>query len=158
MPGSLAWAQDQSCVALREILRDGMSQKNVEAFLRGSEAANSRDIEALLAELDPEVEWHPAMAALLGGEATVYRGHEGVRAWLRDQEDSFVESRIDYSEVRAFGERVVAIGRLRASGAESRAEIESPVGWVVEFKNGKVIHAKAYLDHREALEAIGLSE
>jgi ketosteroid isomerase-like protein len=88
----------------------------------------------------------------------VYRGHEGVRAWLRDREDSFVESRIDYSEVRALGERVVAIGRLRARGAESRAEIESPVGWVVEFKNGIVIHAKAYLDHREALEATGLSE
>ena len=126
--------------------------------MRGSEAANSRDVEGLLAVLDPEVEWHPAMAALLGGETTVYRGHEGVRAWLRDQEESFAESRIDYSEVRALGERVVAIGRLRTRGVESGAENESPVGWVVEFKNGKVIHAKAYLDPREAAEAAGLSE
>jgi ketosteroid isomerase-like protein len=88
----------------------------------------------------------------------VYRGHEGVRAWLRDQEESFAESRIDYSEVRALGEQVVAIGRLRARGKESGAEIESPVGWVVEFRSGKVIHAKAYLDPNEALEAAGLSE
>ena len=135
-----------------------MSQKNLEAFKRGSDAANRRDIEGLLAVLDPEVEWHPAMAALLGGETTVYRGHEGVRAWLRDQEESFVESRIDYSEIRSLGERVVAIGRLRTRGKESGAEIESPVGWVVEFKNGKVIHAKAYLDPKAALEAAGLSE
>jgi len=135
-----------------------MSQENVEAFKRGSDAANRRDIEALLAVIDPEVEWHPAMAALLGGEATIYRGHEGVREWLRDQQEAFAESRIDYSEIRDLGERVVAIGRLRARGKESGAETESPVAWVVVFRNGKVIQAKAYLDPEEALEAAGLRE
>jgi ketosteroid isomerase-like protein len=134
-----------------------MSQQNVEAFKRGSDAVERRDIEALLAELDPGVEWHPAIAALVG-EATIYRGHEGVRKWLRDQEEAFAESRIDYSEIRDLGERVVAIGRLRVRGRESRAEIESPVAWVVEFKNGKVIQAKASLDPKKALEAGGLSE
>ena len=39
-----------------------MSQENVEAVKRAREAANRGDIEALLEELDPEVEWHPAMA------------------------------------------------------------------------------------------------
>jgi ketosteroid isomerase-like protein len=135
-----------------------MSQENVEAFKRGSEAANRRDVETLLALLDSEVQWHPAMAALLGGETTVYRGHEGVRAWLRDQEESFAESRIDYSEIRAVGERVVAVGRLRTRGKESGVETESPVGWVVDFRNGKVIRAQAYLDPEEALEAVGLRE
>ena len=135
-----------------------MSQENVEAFKRGSDAANRRDIDALLAVIDPDVEWHPAMAALLSGEGTTYRGHEGVRGWLRDQEEAFAESRIDYSEIRDLGERVVAIGRLRVRGRESRAEIESPVAWVVEFKNSKVIQAKAFLDPNKALQAAGLSE
>jgi ketosteroid isomerase-like protein len=135
-----------------------MSQENVEAFKRGSDAANRRDIEPLLAVVDPDVEWHPAMAALLSGEGTTYRGHEGVRDWLRDQEEAFAQSRIDYSEIRDLGERVVAIGRLRARGKESGAETDSPVAWVVEFKNGKVIQAKAYLDPEKALEAVGLSE
>jgi ketosteroid isomerase-like protein len=135
-----------------------MSHANVVAFMRGSDAANRRDIEGLLAVLDPEVEWHPAMAALLGGEATVYRGHEGVRAWLHDQEESFAESRIDYSAIRALGKRVVAVGRLRTRGRESGADMESPVGWVVDFKDGKVIRAKAYLDPKEALEAAGLRD
>jgi ketosteroid isomerase-like protein len=134
-----------------------VSQENVETFKRGSDAVERRDIEALLAELDPGVEWHPAIAALLG-EATMYRGHEGVREWLRDQDEAFAESRIDYSEIRDLGERVVAIGQLRVRGRESRAEIESPVGWIVEFKNGKVIQAKAYLDPKQALEAAGLKE
>ena len=106
-----------------------MSQENVEAFKRGSDAAE-RDIEALLAVINLEVVWHPAMAALLKGERTTYRGHEGVRNWLRDLEEAFVESRIDYSEIRDLGERVVAIGRLRVRGRESGAETDSPVpGW-----------------------------
>jgi hypothetical protein len=37
-----------------------MSQENVEAFKRGSDAVNRRDVEALLADVDPAVEWHPA--------------------------------------------------------------------------------------------------
>jgi ketosteroid isomerase-like protein len=53
---------------------------------------------------------------------------------------------------------VVAIGRLRARGKESGAETDSPVAWVVEFKNGKVIQAQAYLDPKEALEAAGLRD
>jgi hypothetical protein len=44
-----------------------MSQENVEAFQRGLEARNRGDVETLLQELDPEVEWHSALHALLGG-------------------------------------------------------------------------------------------
>jgi ketosteroid isomerase-like protein len=135
-----------------------MSQENVEAFKRGTDAANRRDIEGLLPVLDPAVEWHPAMAALLGGEATIYRGHEGVREWLQDQQESFAEGRIEWSEIRDLGERLVAIGRLRTRGKASGAEVESPVAYVAEFKHGKVIRAKAYLDSKDGLEAVGLSE
>jgi hypothetical protein len=34
-----------------------MSQENVEAFRRGARAYDRRDIDALLDELDPDVEW-----------------------------------------------------------------------------------------------------
>ncbi len=45
-----------------------MSQENVEALRRAFDASNRRDIERLLAEVHPDVEWHPAIAAaLLGG-------------------------------------------------------------------------------------------
>ena len=61
-----------------------MSQENVEAFTRGLEAGNRGDVETLLGVLDPEVAWHSALHALLGGEATAYRGHDGVREMLQD--------------------------------------------------------------------------
>jgi SnoaL-like domain len=60
-----------------------MSQENVDQFMRGLEASNRRDIEALLDTLDPEVEWSPAFPVLLGGESKVYRGHDGVREMFR---------------------------------------------------------------------------
>ncbi len=52
----------------------------------------------------------------------------------------------------------MAIGRVRARGKASEAEIESPHGTVVEFKNGKGILIRTYLDPKDALEAAGLRE
>jgi hypothetical protein len=56
-----------------------MSQENVEIVRRVSDAYNRRDVGAMLDELHPEIEWHPWLQLQLGGAATVYRGHQGVR-------------------------------------------------------------------------------
>jgi ketosteroid isomerase-like protein len=135
-----------------------MSQENVEDFKRGLDAFNRRDVEALLEELDPEVEWHPALPVLVGGEATVYRGHEGVREMLRDLYEAFAETHVELSEIRDLGDRLVAIGRTRARGNESGAETESPWAGVTEYKDGRAIRIRTYLDPNEALEAAGLRE
>ena len=135
-----------------------MSQENLEAFKRGLERGNRGDVEALLEVLDPEVAWHSALHALLGGEATVFRGHDGVREMLRDLYEAFDEFQIEISEIRDLGDRLVAIGRTRARGETSGADVESPVGFVTEFKNGKAISVRGYLDPKEALEAAGLRE
>jgi hypothetical protein len=60
-----------------------MSEENVQLVELGIEAYNRRDVGALVEGHDPEVEWHPVLQVLLGGEATVYRGHEGVREMAR---------------------------------------------------------------------------
>ena len=133
-----------------------MSQENVETVRRGSAAFNSRDVEALLDMVHPAIEWHPLLPVLLGGEATVYRGHEGVRELLRELDEAFVELRSDLFEVRDLGERVLAIGRLWGRGRESGAETESETVWLAEFKNGKVIRVREYLSPEQALEAAGL--
>jgi uncharacterized protein len=135
-----------------------MSQENVEAFKRGLEAGNRRDVETLMGVLDPEVAWHSALHALLGGEATVYRGHDGVREMVRDLYEAFDEIQIEISEVRDLGDRLVAIGHTRARGKASGADVESPIGFLTEFKNGKAISMRGYLDPKQALEAAGLRE
>ena len=135
-----------------------MSQENVEIVRRVADAYNRRDVEAMLAELHHDIEWHPWLQVQLGGGATVYRGHQGVREGVRDGEEAFSEIQAEPSEVRDLGKRVVAIGHLRARGKESGAITESALAWIVEFKSGKVIRVREYLDPNEALEAAGLSD
>ncbi len=135
-----------------------MSQENVDAFKRVAEAWDRRDVEAMLAELDPEVEFHPGLPAFLGGDATVRCGHEGVRKHLQDLDEHFSEFKNEYSEIRDLGERLLAFGRMRARGKVSGAEVDAPLAYVIEFRNGKAIRIRTYLDPTEALEAAGLSE
>jgi ketosteroid isomerase-like protein len=60
--------------------------------------------------------------------------------------------------VRDLGERVLAIGHLRGRGKESGVETESEIVWLVEFRNGKGIRIREYIDPKKALEAAGVSE
>lgn len=133
-----------------------MSQENVDAFRRALEAYNRRDIDAFLEAFDPMVEIHPLTLAMFGPEGTVYRGHEGIRQFIRDVDEVLPGLQVDPLEIRDLGERIVANGRLQARGRASGAEVESPIGWLVEFNEGRVIRMTDYLDPKEALEAAGL--
>ena len=115
-----------------------MSEENVEAFKRGADAYNRREVEALLEELHPQV--------------------EGARQGIRELEEAFSELRAEPLEFRDVGERVVAIGHLHGRGKESGVETESPIAWLVDFEDGKVVRIREYADPAEALEAAGLSE
>ena len=135
-----------------------MSVENVAAFKRASEAGTRFDTDALTAELDPDVEWYPALQALVEGGAPVYRGHEGIREMFRDFEGVISENHMEFPDIRDLGDRVVALGIFRNRFKASGAEIESPIAYVVDFKSGKIVLVRTFLDHNQALEAAGLSE
>jgi ketosteroid isomerase-like protein len=135
-----------------------MSRENVKAFKRGVEAMNRRDWDGLLGGLDPDVEWHPASSTPWAGGATVYQGHDDVRQWFEDVEEVFPEVHSEFSEVRDLGDRIVAIGKIRTRGDASGAETESPIAYIIEYENGKAMRVWSYLDPRQALESVGLSE
>jgi ketosteroid isomerase-like protein len=135
-----------------------MSQENVEAFRRATDAYNRRDVEALLDEAHPEVEWHSVILARLEGGAPVYRGREGIRNLFRDLDGAFAEIRADYPDIRDLGDLILAIGSIQARGRESGAEIKSSAASVIDFRDGKAIRVRTYLDPEEALEAAGLRE
>ena len=135
-----------------------MSEENVEIVRRVSDAYNRRDVGAMLDELHPEVEWYPWLQLQLGGQATVYRGHQGVRKGVQELEEVFSEIQAEQTEIRDLDERVVAIGHLRGRGKESGAITESAIAWIVEFKGGKVIRVREFLDPEQALSAAGVRE
>ncbi len=82
-----------------------------------------------------------ALESLLGVEAVVHRGHEGVREAFQAYSDTMASCRYEFSEFRDLGDRVVAIGRFRTRGRKSGVEAESPIAYVVDFKDGKVIRS-----------------
>jgi ketosteroid isomerase-like protein len=135
-----------------------MSQENVEAFERGTEAFNNADAEALVEVADPGVEFHDVFGRMLGGEERIYHGHQGLRDLVDDLRGAFAETHSKYSEIRDLGDRTIGIGRLRAVGKESGAEIESPICTIAEWKNGKATSVRTWLDPEEARKAAGLRE
>jgi ketosteroid isomerase-like protein len=129
------------------------------AVQRGTEAFNRRDAEGMIEELDAEIEWTDALLqVLLGGEEQTYRGHEGVRDLMRQQDQLFSEFSTEYSEVRQRGDKIVAVGIWRTRGRSSGVPMETPVATLIEFKGAKAIRLRTYLDPDEGLEAAGLSK
>ena len=123
-----------------------MSEENVEALKRGFEAVSRLDAEGVIEMADPAIVFRPRFQVMLGGEARVFHGHEGVREAFRDLYGALEWIKPEVLEVRDLGDRIVALGHLSIRGKGSGAEAESPVGWVVEFKDGKAIRVSEYLD------------
>ena len=105
-----------------------MSEENVEALKRGFEAVSRLDAEAMIEMLDPAIVFSPRFQIMLGGEARVFRGHEGVREAFRDVYGALEWIKPEVLEVRDLGDRIVALGRLSIRGKGSGAEAESPRG------------------------------
>jgi ketosteroid isomerase-like protein len=131
-----------------------MPSENAEAFRRGLEAFNERDVDALIALTSPEVEWYPAFAALAMRD--VYRGHEGIRELFRETDEAFSHIHSEATEVRDLGDRVVALGHFSAVGSVSGIETESPSGWIAEIEDGKVRRLRTFISHEDTLRAAGI--
>jgi ketosteroid isomerase-like protein len=54
-----------------------MSEENVEVARRAMDAWDRDNLEAFLAELDPDIEWHTAIEGTVEGAETAFRGHDG---------------------------------------------------------------------------------
>lgn len=128
-----------------------MSQENVERIARGHDAFNRRDFAAFLALHDPAVEFLPYEIAVEGGDP--YRGHDGVRSWWEASLEVLPDLQVEVYEVRDFGDRTFARGRLRGHGAGSSAPFERAVWQVFEFRDGKIVWWSAFESEAEALEA-----
>ena len=131
-----------------------MSQENVDGFGEGIETFNRNDTEGVLRGMDPEVRFEHRLAELQGK----FIGVEAVRSCLADLDDYFEPGRIDCSDIRDLGDRVLALGTVCAIGRESGVETELPYTVVATFRNGLITDFTDYGDRTKALEAAGLRE
>ena len=132
-----------------------MSQKNVGVVRKGYLAMNSRDTEAFIALLDPDVELDGSRRTF---DAAVYRGHEGFRKIVSLQEEQWATMRVEPQDFIVAEDVVVVPVRLVGVGRQSGAETRASATHVWRFRNGKVVRLTIVQALDEALEAVGLSE
>ena len=133
-----------------------MSEANVEIVKRAADAFNERDVETFMALTTPDFEWFPAMDRLIEGGS--YRGREGIEAYFEVVCGTWDEFQLLPDEFRDLRDRVLWLGRAEGRGRSSGVRVDTPLGTVVEFRDGKMSRIRAYLDHDEALRAAGQSE
>ena len=84
---------------------------------------------------------------------TPYLGVDGLRRYLQDLDATWDTFDVTIEELRADGEHVVAVGRIRARQLD--LELDDPAGFAFRLRDGKVVWAKVYPSHEEALAAVG---
>jgi uncharacterized protein len=90
---------------------------------------------------------------------SVWRGREEYVEWFRTWTSEFEGWSLRLERLMDAGrDRVVALTHQSGTGKESGVPVELNVGVVWELKEGRVIRARNYVSHADALDAAGLSE
>jgi ketosteroid isomerase-like protein len=134
-----------------------MSQENVEIVRQIMDAWNRRDIEGLIALVDPEVEYVNSPTAV---EPGTRRGLDAVAAVARTQWET-LDGRLVTDRLHDRGDQIISEGRVSGLMPGSEARIDTPVlsSWTIS--DGKVIRVEMLgtgPEFEDALRAAGLSE
>jgi ketosteroid isomerase-like protein len=133
-----------------------VSEQNVELHRRVIEAYNVRDTDAFVALCDPEIEVHSVFAAPGGA---VYHGHEGVRRWHRDLDETWGDDfRVEPEAFFDLGEDTLAFSVLHGHGRQSGVEVEMPNAQVAKLRDGLIVYLKVYIHREDALSDLNVSE
>jgi ketosteroid isomerase-like protein len=133
-----------------------MSQENVEVVRRSIELWNDGQVEASidLSADDAELQTDPRFI-----EGGAFRGRDELLRWSQGLRDGWVGGgSVITTEFIEVGDRVVVTGEWRGTGETSGIEASLPVTVVFTVHGGKIQRTQYFLDHEEALKAVGLQE
>jgi ketosteroid isomerase-like protein len=120
---------------------------NCDTVLRAIDAYNRGDVDALTDLMAHDVELRPPVSALRG---IAYRGHQGVRQWFADLDESFSRVRIEPIELTDLGGLVLALTSFEAKGGESELEFDSELGLLLEVDEGLIVSWRGHFNHAAA--------
>jgi ketosteroid isomerase-like protein len=127
---------------------------HIEAFLRGVDAINRLDVNAVLSLTHEQCVFEPLRSQTEGA----FVGHEGMRRFLDDTAQTFEMFKATYPDLRDLGdERLLAIGTIRMRGRESGVETDVLSAAIVEFREGRMLSYKDHAERQVALQLAGLS-
>ena len=136
-----------------------MSRGNLEVVRRVYEAVAVGDSEAVLAIYDPDVEFDFSRSPFAGVlENGVFRGHEGLRNFIRERYAGFAEIEDECHELIEAGDKVISVVTSRGRGRESGIDVEKTHYAVWSVDAGKVTRVTWFGARHEALEAARLPD
>src|SRR2546421_4497515 len=133
-----------------------MSQANLDALSDGFDALNSADLGRILAFIAADFE--AVIPAAFSAEPDTYRGHDGVRRYLRSFRDDMDDIRFHPDRFWDAGDAVVVDVRLTAKGKRTAIPVEQRFTQVWTMREGKAVRVRAYASPADALGAVGLTE
>jgi ketosteroid isomerase-like protein len=135
-----------------------MSQENVVIVRRLFDAFNRQDGNAVRELWTADAEWRPAY---IGGgllEGAVFRGDEGMAAFVELQAETWESVVAEPADARDLGNTVLVEVRLSAVGRGSGVPVERVTWNVFELRDGRISKGRVYTNERQALEAVGLGQ
>jgi uncharacterized protein len=133
-----------------------MPEENLEIVRRYFPAYEQGGLDAWAEFWHPDISWRAAEGAL--DDVGVFHGHDAMRRYYREWEETFDEYSTELEESIVAGDSVVAgvRGLARMKGSDAKIDIHYAI--VLSFRDGKISKGREYLSREEALEAAGLSE
>ena len=128
-----------------------MAKEDADAVRRFYAAWTAGDLDAMLAELHPEVEAQPVLGLLY--ERPSYRGHSGISRWYEEVDDLWDDFETHVESTHEVDGAVIAFVRLVAY-TRGRAS-DSRIAVVCHFRDGKIISFRGR-DRDEVIEEHGL--
>jgi ketosteroid isomerase-like protein len=130
-----------------------MSQENVEIARAMIDAVRRGDWEAIAARLDPDVlvRTDPRWP-----EQRIY-GREAAVAWYSGAQDSMGPD-IRIEEITDLGDRALIRLHWVIRGQHSDAQGELRYSELNTYREGRLILSEFFLEHEQALKAVGLEE
>jgi uncharacterized protein len=122
-----------------------MCVTSVEIVKRSYDAFERGDLDAVLGDMDAEIEWHQAQGLPHGG---LYHGLDEVRANIFDPLDEqwWEEFSARPDEFLEAGDQVVVIGRYRGGGKHTGKQLDVPFVHIWTMRGAKAIRFRQYLD------------
>jgi ketosteroid isomerase-like protein len=115
-------------------------------------ALKGGDLDDFLAYFDPEV----VIEAVDGPDPETYDGHDGVRRWFNSTYGPWAAIHVEAEDIKESGLWTIAVLRTSLRAEASGVELELTVALFHQFRGGKIVRDRIYLDHDEGLKAFAL--
>jgi ketosteroid isomerase-like protein len=134
-----------------------MSQENVEIVLRGIEAFNRGDMDALRAIVAPDFEY--VTSGTIPGLTGAYHGLDDFeQRFFEPFWSAFDDTRYEVHEMIDADDRVLVSQTIHGRGKQSAVEVAYDTWQVWTLRDGKVVRGQGFTSRGPALEAVGLRE